>query len=432
MSKKLAIITTHPIQYYSPVFQLLAKELALKVFYTAGDLSQNKYDPGFQQKIEWDIPLLDGYEFEFLENIAKHKGSHHFKGIVNQNAILQIKAYQPDEILIYGWAYQSHLKIIQYFNGKIPVYFRGDSTLLNEKFNFKSILKTIFLKWVYSHIDTAFYVGSANKAYFKKYGLKEHQLILAPHAIDNDRFAKDQKREADIIRNQFNIKAEDMLILFAGKLDLVKNPELLLEAFVELMKDLDVRTCQPDRLGPKSKDIDPELRITVQGSEVMVGDIQTTNDKRQTNKQLTTQIHLLFVGNGVLEKSLKCKVESLKLKDVHFLNFQNQTQMPAVYQACNLFCLPSKSETWGLAVNEAMACGKAILVSDKVGCAEDLVNTQNGAIFESGNIVDLSQKLIALTNDKSTLKKMGENSLMHIQKWNFKQQMNAIVAHVNR
>lgn len=378
---KLAIISTHPIQYYAPVFQLLAKEMELKVFYTAGNESIKKFDPGFKQVVEWDIDLFTGYDAEFLLNVAKDKGSHHFNGVINPDAIEKIKSYQPDAILIYGWAYASHLKIIRHFKGKIPLYFRGDSTVLSRKANFKNFLKNQFLTWVYHHINTAFYVGTANKAYFKKYKLKENQLVFAPHAIDNYRFAQDRSIEALQLREQLNVGEEDILVLFAGKLEHVKNPELLLNAFSNMKKN---------------------------------------------------NVHLVFVGNGVLEYGLRFKVKNDNIANVYFMNFQNQTQMPVIYQACDLFCLPSRSETWGLAVNEAMACGKAILVSDKVGCAIDLVNDQNGRVFESENLVDLSQKLIALTNDHSTLKKMGENSLELIQNWSFEQQVNAIVSYVNR
>lgn len=381
MTRSLAIIVTHPIQYYVPVFQLLAKQIQLRVFYTLGDSSLKKYDIGFKQKIEWDIPLLEGYDYEFLENIAQDKGSHHFKGINNPNGIERIKLFNPDAILIYGWSYSSHLKIIRHFKNKVPVYFRGDSTLLNQKNNFKSLLKKIFLNWVYKHVDFVFYVGTANKNYFRKYGLKDNQLIFAPHAVDNKRFGEIRKEAALAIRTNFSVKDDDILILFAGKFDVVKNPLLLLNAFANLAK----------------KDV-----------------------------------HLLFVGNGVLEEKLKAQVSLLEGKNVHFMNFQNQTQIPIIYQACDLFCLPSKSETWGLAVNEAMACGKAILVSDKVGCAQDLVNFENGAIFESENLIDLTQKLIALTNDKTTLEKMGEKSLEYIQKWSFEQQVKAIKSYANR
>ena len=93
------------------------------------------------------------------------------------------------------------------------------------------------------------------------------------------------------------------------------------------------------------------------------------------------------------------------------MDFQSQQKHPAVYQACDLFCLPSRGpgETWGLAVNEAMASGKAVLVSDKVGCATDLVKEGvNGYVFESGNEGDLFEKLEVLVADKERLSTMGQ------------------------
>ncbi len=380
MHKRIAIISTHPIQYYAPVFNLLAQKMQVKVFYTAGDQFLSKYDRGFKKQIEWDIPLLSGYEYQFLENIAKDKGSHHFKGITNPDAIKQIKSYQPDGILVYGWAYTSHLRILRYFKGKIPIYFRGDSTLLNQKTGAKNILRGLFLRWVYKHIDMAFYVGSANKAYFKKYGLREDQLIFAPHAIDNYRFAEERITEANLIREKLNISMNHILVLFAGKLDPVKNPFLLLNAFKKIQKK---------------------------------------------------EVHLLFVGNGVLEEGLKSMVKHENIKNVHFLDFQNQTMMPIIYQSCDLFCLPSTSETWGLAVNEAMAASKAILVSNKVGSSQDLATKETGTIFKSEDLIDLRQKLIALTKDKSELKSMGQNAFNFIQNWSFENQVDAISKYAN-
>ncbi len=88
--KRLAIITTHPIQYNAPLFKLLSKRnnISIKVFYTWGEaVLQKKYDPGFGKTIEWDIPLLEGYEYTFVENTAKKPGSHHFSGIDNPRLI---------------------------------------------------------------------------------------------------------------------------------------------------------------------------------------------------------------------------------------------------------------------------------------------------------------------------------------------------------
>jgi len=379
--KRLAIITTHPIQYYAPVFSLLhqQKKIEVKVFYTWGAASVEKHDPGFGKKVSWDIPLLQGYPYQFQKNTARKPGSHRFWGIVNPELIREINDWKADALLVYGWAYQSHLKVLRYFKGKIPVFFRGDSTLLDKKTGIKNSIKSILLRWVYRHVDHAFYVGKNSKAYFKRFGLKDKQLTFAPHAIDNDRFAEDRSAEAAALRKKLRIEPEEILILFAGKLELKKNAVLLLHAFEAL-------------------------------------------DQQNT--------HLLFVGNGPLEKELKAKKEALKtVSKIHFLDFQNQLQMPVLYQSCNLFCLPScgPGETWGLAVNEAMACGKAVLVSNKVGCAADLVfEGKNGSVFQSGNAADLVDKLQNLCQDKSRLKEYGSASAEIIKSWNFKNAVEAM------
>ncbi|MGM9477271.1 glycosyltransferase family 4 protein [Pedobacter sp. GSP4] len=404
--KKLAIITTHPIQYYAPVFQLLAKHLELKVFYTRGEQSRAKYDQGFRQQIEWDIPLLNGYAYQFLENSSKDPGTHHFNGIINPGLLKAVQDFKPDAVLIYGWAWNSHLKALRFFKNKTPIYFRGDSTLIDQQGGYKRLFRKIFLKWVYKHVDTAFYVGKANRAYYKYFGLKGKQLVFAPHAIDNNRFEIKKNEEATAIRQKFGIGAADILILFAGKFEPKKNPELLLDAFINL-----------------------ELKST----------------------------HVLFVGNGMLEENLKQKVKGLaELRSfnyaqddnegswelgvgswaemiksrIHFMDFQNQSKMPLVYQACDLFCLPSQGpgETWGLAVNEAMAAGKAILASTRVGCAEDLIQpNKNGEIFKSGDLADLKKKLNALTENKDKLVQMGLASQGIIQDWSFEKQVKVIV-----
>jgi len=94
--------------------------------------------------------------------------------------------------------------------------------------------------------------------------------------------------------------------------------------------------------------------------------------------------------------------------------------MPVLYQAADLFCLPSTSETWGLSINEAMACGTAILASDSVGCAADLVKTgENGAVFRSGDENNLARNLLHLTTDKAQLVRLGRQSELIIKDWSF-------------
>jgi len=369
--KRLAIITTHPIQYYAPVFTLLQQrqKIQIMVFYTLGqEATQQGHDPGFDRKISWDLPLTEGYPYTWVSNTAKKPGSHNFSGVKNPDLIERVVAWQPDALLVFGWSYRGHLGVIRYFKNRIPVIFRGDSTLLDQTSATRSVLKYLLLKWVYRHVDAALYVGANNKAYFKHYGLTEDELVFAPHAVDNERFAT-KKRDSRDIRSELGIPDDSMLALFAGKLSAKKAPLLLLDAFVTVA--------------------DPN-------------------------------VHLLFAGNGELEADLKLKAAGQS--HVHFLDFTNQSEMPAVYQACDVFCLPSAgpAETWGLAVNEAMACGKAVLVSDRVGCAKDLVRPNvNGLVFESGNVTDLVEKLHFLTKDRNICIAYGKESVALIKNWNF-------------
>ncbi len=379
---RLAVITTHPIQYYAPVFKLLAQKIDLMVLYTWGYSSVSKHDPGFGQVIKWDIDLLEGYPYQWVKNTAADRGSHHFYGIVNPDLIAQINSWEPDSILIYGWAYKGHLAAIRHFNNKVPLLFRGDSTLLDERPGIKNLLRSVFLKWVYRHISFALYTGTNNKRYFEKYGVLSRQLLFAPHAVDNKRFGISHAEEQSVLRQELGIGPDDLIVLFAGKLEEKKAPGSLLTAFIKLA---------------------------------------------------SPGCHLVIVGDGVLR--LPLQQQAAGYPNIHFMDFQNQTTMPAIYQLCDIFCLPSTGpgESWGLAVNEAMAAGRAVLVSDKVGCAVDLVKSGvNGYVYTAGSVSDLSEKLSVLIGKKKEgLALMGAQSKKIVQEWSFENQVSTIIAYNN-
>jgi len=383
--KRLAIVTTHPIQYYAPVFRLLAeqKNAVLRVFYTWGIQSQNKYDPGFGKTIEWDIPLLEGYDHVFVHNTSPDPGSHHFRGIVNPALLQEVSAWQPDAVLIYGWNYHSHLRLMRKLKGEIPIWFRGDSHLLDPIPWWKRILKKAVLSTIYRYIDLAFYVGTQNKRYYQAFGLREKQLVFAPHAIDNDRFrdepGKDYAAQAASWRAELGFRPEDIVVLFVGKFEAKKNPQLLLRA--------------------------------IQKHNLLPGKVQ---------------LKLLLVGNGVLEDQLV--QQALNDPNILFIAFQNQSQMPVVYRLGNVLCLPSAGpgETWGLAINEAMASGLPVIVSARVGCAPDLVQMgKTGFIFSTDQEDALMTILHQLSS--SDLKAMGHLAKTSIEDWSFEKQMAAII-----
>ncbi len=377
--KKLAIVSSHPIQYNAPLFSLLSSRanIDIKVFYTWGESSiKEKFDPGFGKSISWDIPLLQGYNFEFLNNTSTQPGSHHFKGIINPDIINKINEYKPAAIMVYGWSFDSHLKVLKYFKNKTPIIFRGDSTLLDEpkKITLKKTLRRIFLKWVYTKINVALYCGQNNKQYFLKHNVKEKQLVFGPHTIDNKRFAGTQ----NLIdyRADLNIPKDDYVFLFVGKFENKKNPLLLLNSFLKLGKP---------------------------------------------------NAHLVFVGNGVLENELK--EQSKNNSQVHFLPFQNQSKMPGIYRLGNILVLPSKgpNETWGLAINEAMACGIPAIASTKVGCYCDLINeNKNGFVFESNNEESLIEVLEKAYNSKINQQQFSQNALQKADEYSLEKLAQAI------
>lgn len=381
--KKLAIITTHPIQYNAPWFRLLAerKNCDVKVFYTWSQSKDSVKDRTFGKEIKWDIPLLEGYDFEFIENKAKSPGSHHFFGIDCPTLVSDITEYNPNAILFFGWKFKSHFKAMRHFKGKIPVWFRGDSTLLDEVPGIKSKVRRVILKKVYDYVDKAFYVGEASKVYFLNHGLKEKQLIYAPHAIDNKRFMDDEGKQYETKASQWKkelgISDDDMVVVFAGKFESKKQPMFLINALIE------------------------------------------------ANKVRSNSLKLVMIGSGPQESQITDSIKNNS--NIQLLPFQNQTQMPIVYRLGGIFCLPSKGpgETWGLAVNEAMACGKPVIVSSKVGSAEDLVEYgSNGYIFSYDSHLELVSCLSSLTPE--SMKKMGAQAEKDIQDFNFEAIVKAV------
>ncbi|MBR8535731.1 glycosyltransferase family 4 protein [Carboxylicivirga sediminis] len=404
MNKRLAIITTHPIQYNAPWFALLHQrgKVDIKVFYTWPQAVEGFDDPDFGKNIQWDIPLLKGYPYSFVKNVSVHPSSKTWKGIDNPTLIDEVTQFEPNAILVFGWKFKSHFALMRHFKGKIPVWFRGDSTLLDYdikglkdiatrnnltshlsflssfKLYLKYRLRQTALRLVYRYVDKALYVGTNSRHYFMAHGLTNEQLVLAPHAIDNQRFTYsievDYEMEAIKWRKELGISENDTVVLFAGKLEHKKNPLLLL------------------------------------------------NTIRELNQSGNSTIKLIFSGSGPLEAELKTIAG--RDNNIRFISFINQRRMPVAYRLATIFCLPSQGpeETWGLGVNEALASGRPVLVSDKVGCAADVVHASIGSIFSSGNASDLKAKLMELAKENIT----PHACQQHITSWSFEKICNVI------
>ena len=321
--KKLAILSTHPIQYNAPLFRRMAaqEDWNVHVFFSR-TLKQVSYDPDFQCEVAWDTPLTEGYVHSHVDATAS-SGVEELKRAIG--------TFRPNALLVYGWNFPGHRQVMRAFHGRVPIGFRGDSHLLNPAPFWRRWIRRSVLRKVYRHVDLAFSVGTANTAYFQWSGVPTSKIALAPHAVDNAYWHKDsdeRQQAAGQWKAELGILETAPVIGFAGKLEPLKQVDRLIEAF----------------------------------------------------KQVTSsQAHLVIAGTGPDDAKLRHQAASHPR--IHFVGFVNQSRMPIFYRMLSVFALPSSSETWGLSVNEALACGTRCVVSDHVGCGPDLFRDPNlGAI----------------------------------------------------
>ncbi|MBE0612764.1 MAG: glycosyltransferase family 4 protein [Burkholderiales bacterium] len=363
MKTRLAVIVSHPIQYYVPLYKRLARrdEIDLKVFFTWHAGQTAVQDHGFRRPVVWDIPLTEGYECELVPNISSDPGTHHFFGLRNPSLVNQLLAWCPDAVHITGWAWMSHFVALRSVSLRgIPTLFRGDSHLLDSSRNgLRWWFKRAVLERVYSLPAAFLYVGGANRAYYETFGVKLDRLYPCPHSIDVARFSDSSgqfEREAAQWRQQLGIQEGRPVLLFAGKFEQKKRP-------LELMRAV-------QSLG------DPNLV-------------------------------LVLIGGGELESEIKV-LAAANPDRFRVLPFQNQSRMPIAYRLGDILVLPSAfGETWGLAVNEAMACGRPVLVSDRVGCANDIVDASCGRVFPWGDITLMMQAANEMSRDRVKLSEMA-------------------------
>jgi glycosyltransferase involved in cell wall biosynthesis len=354
---RLAILTTHPIQYYAPWFRHLATRFDLEVLYAYRQDAQGQAAAGFGVEFEWDVPLLEGYRYRWLKNVSGHPGLKTFGGCDTPELFDLIRPENYDALLVLGWNKKSLVQGIRAaWRHGVPILMRGDSQLQTQRSGWKRALKYPLYRWFLPRIDAHLYVGQRNKEYLEHYGIREEQLFFSPHFVDNDFFASraEEARKtgaAREIRDQFRIPHQAAVSLFVGK-------------FIEKKRPGDF--------------VAAALHVAA-----------ARND-----------FHAVLVGDGPLRTELQ-EVAGANPRQIHFAGFRNQSELPAFYAAADNVVLPSDaSETWGLVVNEAMASGIPAIVSDAAGCAPDLIDEgATGWSFPLGDVEGLALRLNGFAAD---------------------------------
>lgn len=318
---RLAVVVSHPIQYYAPFFRTLAERVDLHVFFGQTLSPMQQANAGFETPFDWDIDLLSGYRSTFLNNVAARPGPDHFFGCDTPGVGAHLKAGGFDALLVLGWYLKTFVQAaVAAKRLGLPVMVRGDSQLGAPRGLARRIAKAAAYPPILRTFDAALYVGQRSRAYYEHYHYPADRLFFSPHCIDTDWFAARATPDAGrSLRTRLGIKPSQKAVLFAGKLLPFKRPLDLVESCASL----------------------PE-------------------------------VHVLVAGSGELEAAIRERAAALGVK-LHGLGFLNQTEMPAAYAAADALILPSTGrESWGLVASEALACSVPIVVSDAVGCAPDL------------------------------------------------------------
>jgi glycosyltransferase involved in cell wall biosynthesis len=320
---------------------------------------------GFGIEFDWDIPLLEGYSYSFLTNVARDPSVFRFTGLDTPEIKETVASERYDAVIVNGWHYKSAWQAIwACWHTKTPVMVRGDSHLYAQRHPLEKALKWLLYRRFIPKFDACLAVGKWSREYYLHYGARPDRVFLVPHVVDNGWFVRESARlipqRAELLRH-WGLDEEATVFLFVGK-------------FVEVKRPMDFVLA-----------VDHAAR---RGAPVMG----------------------LMVGDGPLRPPCEAFVRR-NGAPVRFAGFLNQSQVVRSYIAAGALVLPSEGETWGLVVNEAMACGRPCIVSDKVGCAPDLViHGETGAIFPMGNVEALTELLAFYAADPKTLKMMGNRA----------------------
>ncbi len=384
---RVAYFVSHPIQYQAPLLRRIAQEpdIDLTVFFSS-DLSVRGYkDSGFGVQVQWDVPLLDGYKYEFLPRL-RDSDQLSFASPLNWGIFNRLRRGRFDAVWVFGYSSLTSLNAI--FAAKllgIPVILRAESNLHDHVRTAPvRAAKRVLFAALRASTSCVVPIGKNNQKYWEHYFGADFPSFTMPYSVDNDFFqrrAREAAPQRETFRGELGLEPGRPVILYASKLQTRKRCIDLVEAYI--------------RLAP-APGVDPHA-------------------------------YLLIVGDGEERANLEARVRDSGLSSIRFLGFRNQTELPRIYDLCDAFVLPSYNETWGLIVNEVMNAGRPVVVTGQVGCQPDLVHDGvNGFVYPAFNVDALAKCLRRLIEDPELRATMGENSLRIIRQYSFDQDVEGL------
>jgi len=385
---KLAYFLSHPIQYQSPLLRQIAQQpdIDLTVFYSSDHSVRGYADQGFGGvQVSWDIPLLDGYAHEFLPGLRK-RGAVGLVTPLSYGILSRLRRGKFDAVWLHGYhmANSIHVLVAAKSLG-IPVLLRSDSTLSDRtRGRVRLAAKRLFFAFLRQMVSGVFAVGKENAEYWRVSLGNDIPIFPMPYAVDNDSFRMLAQKAAphrEALRCELKLEPGFPIFLFASKLQRRKRCIDLVEAFLHLAP-------APGTHPPA---------------------------------------YLLIAGDGEERAAIEQRITASKSHNIRMLGFRNQSELPRLFNLCDVFVLPSIHEPWGLVVNEVMNASRPIVLSDQVGCMPDLLREGvNGFAFPAQNVNALSNTLRRFVDQPNLACTMGSRSAEIIQEYSFEHDIHGL------
>jgi glycosyltransferase involved in cell wall biosynthesis len=407
----LAILTTHPIQYQVPLWQELARDgrVPFEVWYLTSHATQASHDPEFGKRFAWDLDMLAGYPHRFLEAAPGARPGSFIACRLTERLRDRLRSAGVRALWIQGWQVAAYWQAVREAKAAgVEVWLRAESNDLAPTPLWKSAIKRVVLGQLFQRVDRFFYIGSANRRLYEKFGVSGDRLYPAPYAVDNERFIRQAKEMEDgrwQIRREWGIPEGAFVVLFCGKFipkkrpfDVIKAARLLKRSHPELQ--LHLLFVGSGELGGALRaecDVmfDAEFAQTFASPRPVRPTADTANPSFG-GSEVPPSPSYGAAGKGQITDNEEQITNNQKPR-ASFAGFLNQTEISKAYVAADVLVLPSDyGETWGLVVNEAMASGLPSIVSDRCGCAEDLGVITPNAAYECGNIQELANRVAML------------------------------------
>ena len=366
MPPRLAIVQSHPIQHFCPLYASWARcpEWELRVFFGSKAGLRPYADRNFGEEVQWNGLGVERFPHEFLNG---ESASAPTASIDSPRLGDALRAFGPQAILTYGYSQRLQRRAQAWAaSARVPVVYFSDAELRQRRAWWKLAGKSALLPARFRRFACFLVTGNANEQFYANYGVTAWKMLRASHPIDLEQFRAAYARRDELrrqARQELGLSPSDFVALMVGKLVPWKRQADLMSA---------VRLC---------------------GRASAVG---------------------LLVGSGPMETIWKSRVMPDRPGSrVVFAGFRQPTELPAMYAAADVYVHTSEIEPHSVAISEAAFMGLPIVVSDRCGSYgtdDDVRPGENGLVYRCGDVRALAGALDRLERCHGLRQSMGQRS----------------------